>query len=133
MTLRAGDRILLQKRDAPRGHWYEGAVHVVRRDEVGLRFNTSFGGWSDKQQYNVHFKLNRYPLRRQHQALSVPVSPERLLFPNKSHLRGPNNGAPNVRLRFFNTLLEKNLPQVQAVTSVVRLKPGAVPFAVFGP
>jgi helicase MOV-10 len=133
MTSQTGDRILLQKRDAARGHWYEGVVHIVRRDEVGLRFSHSFGGWSDKQQYNVHFKLNRYPMRRQHQALGVPFSPERLLFPNEGHPRGPVNAAPNVHLRFFNSLLEKNLPQVQAVTSIMRLKPGAVPFAVFGP
>ncbi|KAJ7931318.1 hypothetical protein B0H13DRAFT_1858158 [Mycena leptocephala] len=63
-----GDRILVQKHGSAQGHWFEGGVHVVRKEEVGLKFNAAFRATSLADRFNVRFKLNRYPLRRQHLA-----------------------------------------------------------------
>ncbi|KAG1738706.1 RNA helicase [Suillus lakei] len=68
------------------GHWYEGHVHFVREKSVGLRFDGSFRGWSQQQRYIVRFKLNRIPMRRQHQALDTAFASDKFLFPRKAHI-----------------------------------------------
>ncbi|KAG5651196.1 hypothetical protein H0H81_009525 [Sphagnurus paluster] len=129
-----GDRILVQKKGAQQGHWFEGGVHNVRKEEVNLRFNNSFGGWSRDQLYNVRFKLNRYPMRRQHQALDSAFAEERLLFPLPDHLSTrPYPKQNEVRLRPVNPLIGMNPPQLQAVISIVKQPPGSLPFVIFGP
>ncbi|KAH6909397.1 RNA helicase [Coprinopsis sp. MPI-PUGE-AT-0042] len=126
-----GDRILVQKVDAPAGHWFEGHVHVVRRDQVGLCFHTSFAGWTRVQRYNIRFKLNRIVLRRQHQALDSAFEEDRVLFPLQEHvLSMPYRRS---RLVYFNSLISGNEPQVRAVSNIVHLPPGSPPFVVFGP
>ncbi|KAG6853379.1 hypothetical protein C0991_004840 [Blastosporella zonata] len=128
-----GDRILVQAVGAQKGHWFEGGVHAVRKEEVNLRFDRSFR-WTRDQLFNVRFKLNRYPARRQHQALDSAFSEERILFPERSHIR--NSTYPNrddVRLRPVNPLIGTNGPQLQAVISIVKQSPGSLPFIIFGP
>ncbi|KAF5383148.1 hypothetical protein D9615_005012 [Tricholomella constricta] len=129
-----GDRILVQPKGAREGHWFEGGVHAVRKEEVNLRFDRSFRGWSRDQLYNVRFKLNRYPARRQHQALDSAFSEDRVLFPKKTHLpKGPCPRQADVRIRPINPLIGKNPPQLQAVMSIVKQPPGSLPFVIFGP
>ncbi|GLB39145.1 putative helicase [Lyophyllum shimeji] len=129
-----GDRILVQPKGAREGHWFEGGVHAVRKEEVSLRFDRSFRGWSRDQLYNVRFKLNRYPVRRQHQALDSAFAEERVLFPNRTHLPdGPYPKQANARLRVVNPLIGTNAPQLQAVISIVKQPPGSLPFIIFGP
>ncbi|KAJ8688713.1 hypothetical protein PTI98_013472 [Pleurotus ostreatus] len=125
-----GDIILVQACGAPRGHWFSGGVHFVRKLEVGLRFNPAFH-WHKDQLYNVRFKYNRYPLRRQHQAMESAFSPERLLFPASSHLL--IDQVPVLSLRIENPLIGENAPQKQAVMSIVKQPPGSAPFVIFGP
>lgn len=128
-----GDRILVQKEGATQGHWYEGGVHVLRKEEVGLRFHGSFS-WTATQRYNVRFKLNRIPMRRQHQGMDSVFNQARVLFPTDQHLPpGPYPVITEKRLRLINTLVAKNPPQLQAVVSIVSQPPGAVPFVIFGP
>lgn len=129
-SVHTGDRILVQPHDAPPGKWFEGAVHFVRRESVGLRFHASFH-WSEGQRYNVRFKLNRYPLRRQHQGLDTVFTQERVLMPTPNHIQTPYQS--DLRLRIFNKLIASNAPQLQAVNSIIQQKPGDVPFVVFGP
>ena len=129
----AGDRILVQKEGAPPGEWYEGGVHVVRRDEVGLCFNRLFSGWTPQQRYNARFKLNRFPVRRQHQALDTAFSEERILFPTKTHIPGGTYPRASVRFKVVNPLIAGNPPQLQAVISIMKLAPSSVPFIIFGP
>jgi helicase MOV-10 len=103
----------------------------VRRDEVGLRFHASFGGWTPNQRYMVRFKLNRFPIRRQHQALDTAFTPQRLFFPTA---RDVTEGPPSrVGLKPFNRLIASNPPQLTAVESIVAKAPGSVPFIIFGP
>lgn len=57
-----GDLIFLQE-NKDTNKWFEGHVHVVHRDEVGLCFHTSFGNvYSPNANYRVRFKLNRIPV-----------------------------------------------------------------------
>ncbi|KAJ7323066.1 P-loop containing nucleoside triphosphate hydrolase protein [Mycena albidolilacea] len=129
-----GDRILVQKSGgANPGHWFEGGVHFVRKEEVGLRFHGSFRA-SPADRFNVRFKLNRHPLRRQHLALNTVYSEDRVLFPLPLHV--PTTSYPTqarARLGVFNPLIATNAPQLQAVVSIVKRPPGSVPFVIFGP
>ncbi|KAG2145172.1 RNA helicase [Suillus clintonianus] len=128
-----GDRFLVQKHGAVEGHWYEGHVHFVQQESVGLRFDRSFGGWSEQQRYTVRFKLNRIPMRRQHQALDTAFASDKFLFPQKAHIL-PLAPRPGVGpIMPFNSLIATNPPQLQAVTSILLQQSGSAPFAVFGP
>ncbi|KAJ8688671.1 hypothetical protein PTI98_013429 [Pleurotus ostreatus] len=124
-----GDRILVQERGAQNGRWFEGGVHKVLRDEVSLRFHGSFKH-APGQTFHVHFKLNRFPLRRQHLAMDTAFTSDRILFPGNTHLL-PQLPVPS--LVFVNPLIGNNPAQRQAVTSIVRQPPGSPPFVVFGP
>lgn len=128
-----GDIILVQKDDAPTGHWFAGGVHVVRQAEVGLRFSGSFAGWSATQKYNVRFKLNRIPLRREHQAMDTVFTQERVLFPTSTHFPSALLRPRDASIKIFNPLLSTNQPQLQAVVSIVNQVPGSCPFVIFGP
>lgn len=126
----AGDRIHVQMHGNLSGQWYEGTVHFVRRESVGLRFHSSFQGWSKSQQYNIRFKLNRIPLRRAHQALDTAFTQARILLPLQSHVQPQTMRPP---FRVLNPIIATNAPQLAAVTSIVKQKPGDVPFVIFGP
>ncbi|KAF8621326.1 hypothetical protein AX15_007864 [Amanita polypyramis BW_CC] len=126
-----GDRILVQRTDSPKGHWYSGGVHVVRQREVGLRFHESFSGWTPTQRYNVRFKLNRLVLRRQHLAMDTAFSQDRVLFPDHVHVH--SSKLPHSTIKAFNPLIQKNALQLRAVVSIVNSPPGSVPFIIFGP
>ena len=128
----AGDIILVQPHDSQRGHWFEGHVHVVRKEEVGLRFHGSFRG-NPGTRYALRFKLNRIPLRRQHQALDEAFYPGRLLFPVDADLQGPRASRSAVQPHIYNRLIVGNDAQLQAVASIADQRPGAAPFVIFGP
>ncbi|EIW74374.1 RNA helicase [Coniophora puteana RWD-64-598 SS2] len=126
-----GDRILVHRHGDPDGKWYEGGVHVVHKEEVGLKFGADFKRtWTVAQPYVVRFKLNRYPVRRQHQALDTAFAVDRLLFPVLDHVLPFN---PGRAFRPFNPLIARNPPQLLAVTSILRQPPGSSPFVIFGP
>ncbi|KAK0204308.1 P-loop containing nucleoside triphosphate hydrolase protein [Desarmillaria ectypa] len=124
-----GDNILVRRSDAPEGHWYSGCVHFVHQVEVGLCFYHSFKATSTDR-FLVRFKLNRYPLRRQHQALETAFAPARLLQPTEQHVLAPSRASP---WRSFNQLIDTNARQRQAVDCVLRQPGGSVPFIIFGP
>lgn len=125
-----GDSILVQRHGSDRGKWFEGRVHFVRREEVGLKFHYSFPSAERGQLYNVRFKLNRFPLRRQHQALVTAFTPERIFFPIRPHIFAKPRNTP---FSLYNSNLANNAPQLDAMTSIVKSSPGSVPFIVFGP
>ncbi|KAF7318307.1 RNA helicase [Mycena chlorophos] len=129
-----GDRILVQHQGAAdSGRWFEGGVHVVRQKEVGLRFNGLFRS-SPADLFSVRFKLNRYPLRRQHLALDSAFSEDRVLFPVAAHVpRTPIPTSRNTIVKVSNALIATNPAQLQAVMSIVKRPAGSVPFIIFGP
>ncbi|KAI0945600.1 hypothetical protein AcW1_001785 [Taiwanofungus camphoratus] len=129
-----GDRIFVQPHGSQRDRWFEGHVHVVRKEEVGLRLNASFRHYDANRLHKVRFKLNRLPLRRQHQALDTVFYPDRLLFPAQEHVtaHAPPQ-AVDIQPYIYNRLIAGNPAQLQAVTSISNLAIGSVPFVVFGP
>ncbi|KAK0229484.1 RNA helicase [Armillaria nabsnona] len=124
-----GDNILVRKKDAPEGHWFSGGVHGVLLETVGLRFSPKFQV-SPSDRLHVRFKLNRIPLRRQHQALETAFAPGRLLFPLATHILQPS---PAIPWTAINQLIDTNTRQRQAVDCIIRRQPGTVPFVIFGP
>ncbi|KIY47326.1 P-loop containing nucleoside triphosphate hydrolase protein [Fistulina hepatica ATCC 64428] len=127
-----GDIILVQKVGALPGDWFSGRVNVVRKEDVGLSFHPSFSRRTQGQQYNARFKLNRLPLRRQHQAFDMTFDDDRILFPTNEHAPKDISGG-NSRLRFKNALICQNERQLLSVTSIVHLSEGSLPLIVFGP
>ncbi|KAF5356526.1 hypothetical protein D9758_008260 [Tetrapyrgos nigripes] len=131
-----GDSIFIQNTSSPnKDRWFQGVVHVVRKEEVGLRLHRSFSASPDER-FFVRFKLNRIPMRRQHQAMDYTVfSQDRVLFPARVHV--PTAPVPSIAggggLRLKNALIGTNQPQLQAVVSIVRSPSGSVPFVIFGP
>lgn len=132
-NLRTGDGILVQPIgvDIDESKWFEGCVHVVRRAEVGMKFGRGFPDHSPSRLYRVRFTLNRYPLRRQHQALDTAFAPARLLFPTIGHIL--TGQSAQTALAVYNPLIATNPPQLQAIRAILRLPPGSPPFALFGP
>ncbi|KAF9527402.1 hypothetical protein CPB83DRAFT_907611 [Crepidotus variabilis] len=129
-----GDQMLVQDTREPGGRWYEGHVHIVRRDAVGLCFHDSFGRtYSVDKRYDVQFKLNLIPQRRQHQALGSHLEQIRILFPQARLILPPTENLATLNLQYLNPFIESNYPQVQAVTSIVTAAAGSPPFIVFGP
>jgi len=128
-----GDRIFAQERGARDGRWFEGHVHFVRKAEVGLRFHGSFGRYSEGEIFHVRFRLNRIPLRREHQALDSSFNEERVLFPTKEHLFPVGRPPKDTSIKFYNPLLLDNAPQLQVVLSILSQRPGSPTFVVFGP
>ncbi|PBK68587.1 RNA helicase [Armillaria solidipes] len=124
-----GDKILVRKKDAPEGHWFSGGVHTVMLEKVGLRFSPKFKA-SPSDRFHVRFKLNRIPLRRQHQALETAFAPGRLILPLATHILQPS---PAIPWTSVNRLIDTNARQRQAVDCILRRRPGTVPFVIFGP
>ncbi|KZT00673.1 P-loop containing nucleoside triphosphate hydrolase protein [Laetiporus sulphureus 93-53] len=129
-----GDRIEVQTSGATDDRCFEGWVHLVRRDDVGLDFHPSFKPIGS-QRYNVRFQLNRIPLRRQHQALRIYRSKlARLLFPQPQHVGlTASVSATDLSLVYFDARVGNNAAQATAVRSIVELRKRAAPFIIFGP
>ncbi|KAF8156820.1 RNA helicase [Crassisporium funariophilum] len=128
-----GDKIFVQDQGATNGRWFEGHVHVLRQTEVGLCFHGSFPAYTPAKRFHVRFKLNRIPVRRQHQAMDTVFTEDRVLFPFVTHLTGDAIPTSQTPIKLFNTLISTNAPQRQAVVSIVTQRPGSLPFVVFGP
>ena len=134
--LNLGDGILVQAQGSTDGKWFEGLVVDVRSEEVALHFTPSakgsFSGWTATRAYSIRFNLNRYPLRRQHQALNRPFNDDRIFFPLAVHVKPLTTFTPNVR-PMYNPLIAANPAQLLAVKTILRLPPGSHPFIVYGP
>ncbi|KAG9103867.1 hypothetical protein FRC06_007396 [Ceratobasidium sp. 370] len=109
--------------------WYLGYVHVVRQEQVGLRFAHRFLPPRNTR-FDVRFCLNRIPLLRMHQALATAFVEPRVLFPIPAHER--QRGAIG-HVTTINPLVQGNLPQLTAVKSIISLPSGSPPFVIFGP
>ncbi|KAI0634733.1 P-loop containing nucleoside triphosphate hydrolase protein [Trametes polyzona] len=111
-----------------------GYVHAVRLEHILVHFHRSF---DVSGTYIVRFSYNRTPIKRQHQALvTLSTSIRRLLFPLPEHAPLPHplqSNDPECQLSLYNTKISGNAPQLQAVASVLYMRPGAAPFIIFGP
>lgn len=128
--------------------WYEGRVHFVRRADVGLFFNPTFRthvqALPSSALFAVRFKLNRHPLRRQHQALDLELGSglgaplQRILFPSPCDLqrqmrRDSEDALEKMRARIYNPLIAHNEAQLRAVSAITEQAAGSMPFIIFGP
>ena len=116
-----------------RGETFRGIVHDIRGDRVLIRFHNNFKAVG--KHFNVSFQPNRGVLKNQHRALLEPISnPDRLLFPEPGHegLASPIDSS-DAKLKLFNKSIGGNTRQIQAVRSILALRPGMAPFIVFGP
>jgi helicase MOV-10 len=130
MTRHSGDTIMVQRAQPSDGRWYEGIVHLLEQEHVGLLFAQNFQ-WSPAERYDIKFVFNRFPLRRQHQALHCSFAENRILFPWPDQVkRGPP--LPN-QLQLYNTSIASNDEQYLAVKTISHLPAGAHAFLVFGP
>ncbi|KAH7340553.1 P-loop containing nucleoside triphosphate hydrolase protein [Rhizoctonia solani] len=109
--------------------WYIGYVHVVRKDEVGLRFAHRFLPPIGTR-FDIRFCLNRIPVLRMHQALATAFAEPRVLFPAIVHEK---RQLTTRNVRTVNPLISQNPPQLLAIKSIVNLPPGSPPFVIFGP
>lgn len=100
-----------------------------------MRFSTKFSPPSASQRFNVRFKLNRIPVRRQHQALAQPNQGlDRILSPAAIHRpAAPSRTVRREEVKLFNKLIASNRPQYDAVMAILNLPEGAPPFVLFGP
>ena len=129
--LAVGDVILAQEPTGSQS--FQGFVHDVRAEEIYVHFHGTFQAID--RRYNVFFQLNRTTLRRQHQALLAPIpKPERLLFPEPGQEGLASPVAPGEpQFELFDISIGGNAHQLQAVKSILSLRPGTAPFVVFGP
>ncbi|KDQ06709.1 hypothetical protein BOTBODRAFT_121128 [Botryobasidium botryosum FD-172 SS1] len=118
----------------PQGEAYEGRVGMIQDLHAGLSFHPSFRNVPGRL-YNVEFLLNRNPLQRMHRALHQNFPMTRILFPAVEDIAdasvAPVEAFQNAPL--YNPLVAQNLPQLQAVASIVTQPAGSTPFVVFGP
>ncbi|KIO21468.1 hypothetical protein M407DRAFT_44382, partial [Tulasnella calospora MUT 4182] len=128
-----GDSVHVRLKRNP-NQWFEGRVHAVRERDVGLRFHERFTYIKDEL-CDVRFTIPRIPLRRMHLAVNSEFSPDKVLFPDESHIRGLRRPflAETMRIDTFNPLVASNPLQLEAVTAIVNRPAGVVPFVIWGP
>lgn len=128
-----GDAIKVQSAGTTAKETHKGIVHDIGVDHVRISFHKSFVGTG--RRFNVCFSLNRTPLRRQHQALTVtcPASRE-LLFPLPGHegVAAPLHPTASP-VTLYNAAIGNNAAQLQAVRTIINLREGSAAFIVFGP
>uniref|UniRef100_A0A8C3G164 RNA helicase n=1 Tax=Cyclopterus lumpus TaxID=8103 RepID=A0A8C3G164_CYCLU len=108
---------------------YRGYVHSVQLDSVKLGFGSKLlDRFVDGMKFNVEFTINRLVVRVQHRAaeLAATFRLGQVLFP-----AAPPNSMPPLTL--FDSKLEKNPEQYQAVQHIVAGSSKPAPYLVFGP
>ncbi|GAA5996830.1 hypothetical protein JCM5350_003555 [Sporobolomyces pararoseus] len=130
-SVTVNDLIKVKTRDSEDNRWFEGIVVSVESRRVGLKFKSAFDPPSNSR-FDVQFHINRLPIRRQLQALELPLPRRDLLFPN---LGTHYNGYPvaDQHPPFFHRAIEANFCQRQAVLSIFYSSSGSAPYVVFGP
>ncbi|XP_054464459.1 putative helicase mov-10-B.2 [Anoplopoma fimbria] len=117
-----------------KGVKYRGYVHSVQLDSVKLGFGSKLLDYFlDGMKFNVEFIVNRLTVRVQHRAaeLATAFGLGEVLFPAASADSSQQTEPP--RLRLFDSKLEKNPEQYQAVQHIVAGSSKPAPYLVFGP
>ncbi|XP_070695391.1 putative helicase mov-10-B.2 [Pempheris klunzingeri] len=113
---------------------YRGYVHSVQLDSVKLGFNSALlDRFVDGMKFNVEFTINRLTLRVQHRAaeLAATYGLGEVLFPSEPAFYSHKPELPQLRL--FDSKLQKNPEQYQAVQHIVAGSSKPAPYLVFGP
>lgn len=100
---------------------------------VSLRFGSNFSTYRGNT-FDVKFVLNRLPLRRMHQALTLKADSTRFLFPEPEHIRTTAVGIEQLHtINPINRLIGEDYEQLMTVAAIFHQPPGSVPFVIFGP
>nr|WGG62726.1 MOV10 [Lateolabrax japonicus] len=113
---------------------YRGYVHSVQLDSVKLGFGSELlSRFVDGMNFNVEFTVNRLTLRVQHRAAELAAAYRlgEVLFPSEPTFYSQKTELPQLRL--FDSKLEKNPEQYQAVHHIVAGSSKPAPYLVFGP
>lgn len=136
-----GDQVFVRMKDSEgvlEDIEYSGFVHVVRLNDVLLKFSPKFHEKYIKgMKVNVRFTFNRLPLRLMHRALETGC---RMMDENKlvslnltigTHLDPLIEASQS--LRFYDAKLHKNEEQEQAIKNIVAGTSRPIPYLLFGP
>uniref|UniRef100_A0A8C2ZGT5 RNA helicase n=1 Tax=Cyclopterus lumpus TaxID=8103 RepID=A0A8C2ZGT5_CYCLU len=110
---------------------YRGYVHSVQLDSVKLGFGSKLlDRFVDGMKFNVEFTINRLVVRVQHRAaeLAATFRLGQVLFPASYYKINPF-----ILTVLFDSKLEKNPEQYQAVQHIVAGSSKPAPYLVFGP
>nr|XP_046252029.1 putative helicase mov-10-B.1 isoform X1 [Scatophagus argus] len=112
---------------------YRGYVHSVQLNSVKLGFGPKLlDRFVDGMKFNIEFTISRLILRLQHRAaeLAPQYRLEDVLFP-AAPTSSQQTELPQLRL--FDSKLEKNTEQYQAVQHIVAGSSKPAPYLLFGP
>ncbi|XP_040007922.1 putative helicase mov-10-B.2 [Xiphias gladius] len=113
---------------------YRGYIHSVELESVKLSFSPELlDHFVDSMKFSVEFCLHRLTLRIQHRAAELATKHRlgKVLFPAAPSYSPQQTELPNLRL--FDSQLEKNPEQYQAVQHIVAGSSKPAPYLVFGP
>jgi helicase MOV-10 len=131
-SILVGDFILV-KQHGTSTDWYKGCVHEILMNTVSLRFGSNFSTYRGNT-FDVKFVLNRLPLRRMHQALTLKADSTRFLFPEPEHIRTTAVGIEQLHtINPINRLISEDYEQLMTIAAIFHQPPGSVPFVIFGP
>ncbi|XP_018541427.1 putative helicase mov-10-B.2 isoform X29 [Lates calcarifer] len=128
-----GDKLLVCP-IGEKGVKYCGYVHSVQLDSVKLGFSSKLlDSFIDGMKFSVEFTVNRLTLRLQHRAAELAATKRlgKVLFPAAPAYVSQQIELPNLRL--FDSKLEGNKEQSQAVQHIVAGSSKPAPYLVFGP
>ncbi|XP_031700309.1 putative helicase mov-10-B.2 [Anarrhichthys ocellatus] len=134
-----GDSLLAYPAEE-KGVKYRGYVHSVLLDSVKLGFGSKLlDRFVDGMKFNVEFTVNRLTVRVQHRAaeLATTFRLGEVLFPAAPAApAAPADSSQQTelpQLRLFDSKLERNPEQYQAVQHIVAGSSKPAPYLVFGP
>uniref|UniRef100_A0A4W6DCH9 Uncharacterized protein n=1 Tax=Lates calcarifer TaxID=8187 RepID=A0A4W6DCH9_LATCA len=128
-----GDKLLVCP-IGEKGVKYCGYVHSVQLDSVKLGFSSKLlDSFIDGMKFSVEFTVNRLTLRLQHRAAELAATKRlgKVLFPAAPAYVSQQIELPNLRL--FDSKLDGNKEQSQAVQHIVAGSSKPAPYLVFGP
>ncbi|KAM7411859.1 hypothetical protein PAMA_021707 [Pampus argenteus] len=113
---------------------YRGYVHSVQQDSVKLGFGSELlSRFVEGMKFSVEFTVNHLTLRVQHRAAELAATYRlgEVLFPAAPTSSAQQSELPSLRL--FDSQLENNPEQYQAVQHIVAGSSKPAPYLVFGP
>lgn len=148
-SLITGDKVLVKK-ESSTNTLYAGEVEQVEQTAVLLRFHSSFGkAFSERQFYDVQFKLNRKMLRVSHQAIDQVINAtyfnswlgssaltsavEQMLQSDPSSRLGVTAATPLHSLQTTAHNKSLNFEQLRAVHEIRNGTDGDSAYIIFGP
>lgn len=131
-SLIKGDNLVVFEADAMLA--YKGYIHHVEATTLQIGFHCNFvcHEYHENKRYNVTFGFNRHTLRTEHQAVELVKEHrvERFFFPTTIPQNPPISKIP---FCWFESKIQTNEEQQQAVKHIVAETSAPYPYLLFGP